>query len=67
MDNVVHCRFQRPVLDALTMESYRTGISKQDLIRKAVINYFEKKYDKDAFLETDELKPNFKNNNEKLF
>lgn len=67
MDNMVHCRFPRPLLEALTMESYRTGISKQDLIRKAVINYFEKKYDKDAFLETDELKPNFKNNNEKLF
>lgn len=66
MDNMVHCRFPRPLLDALTMESYRTGFSKQDLIRKAVITYFEKKYEKDALLEVDELKPNY-NKNEKLF
>ena len=66
MDNIVHVRLPRPLLDVLTDESYSTGISKQDLIRKALINYFEKKYDKDVFIEADQIKPNYKNN-EKLF
>ncbi len=60
MDNVIHLRLPQLVLDKLNDESWATGISKQELIRSAVRQMLEKKYDKDLFLEAEQMKPNFK-------
>jgi len=66
MDNVVHLRLPHLMLDKLNEESFATGLSKQELIRAAIKSMLEKKYDKDLFMEHDQIKPNYKNN-EKLF
>ena len=66
MDNVIHLRIPAVMLDKLNEESFATGISKQDLIRASIKSMLEKKYEKDLFMQPDQIKPKF-NDNEKLF
>ena len=68
MDNVIHLRIPAVMLDKLNEESFATGVSKQDLIRASIKTMLEKKYDKDLFMQSEEIKPKFNDNkNEKLF
>ena len=61
MDNVIHLRIPAVMLDKLNEESFATGVSKQDLIRASIKTMLEKKYDKDLFMQSEEIKPKFSN------